>query len=172
MSILLISADEGDFQPLGIAGPAAYLRAAGVAVQTVDLTRESGKQVDPAEMIAFSIAIFGSIEPALAKAREFRASGYTGTMVFYNQYAIVQPANPSLKPPMSIPREECVRAKTSNASAFCLRIEAGCLIFPPTPAGMGGLWAMLRPCADARIHALIVPCLPLMSVPSSRFRKR
>ena len=91
MSILLISADEGDFQPLGIAGPAAYLRAAGVTVQTVDLTRESGKQVDPAEMIAFSIAIFGSIEPPLAKAREFRASGYTGPMVFYNQYAIVQP---------------------------------------------------------------------------------
>ena len=90
MSILLVSADEGDFQPLGLAGPASYLRAAGVAVQTLDLTKESG-DLDSQEVIAFSIPIFGSIEPSVVKAREYRAKGYTGPMVFYNQYAMVQP---------------------------------------------------------------------------------
>jgi radical SAM superfamily enzyme YgiQ (UPF0313 family) len=91
MSILLVSADEGDFQPLGIAGPAAYLRAAGIAVQTLDMTREGEKQPDPAEMIAFSVPIFGAIEPTVVKARQLRESGYAGPMVFYNQYAMVQP---------------------------------------------------------------------------------
>jgi radical SAM superfamily enzyme YgiQ (UPF0313 family) len=91
MSMLLVSADEGDFQPLGLAGPAAYLRAAGVAVQTLDLTREREKHPEPAEIVAFSVPIFGAIEPTVVKARELRTSGYAGPMVFYNQYAIVQP---------------------------------------------------------------------------------
>lgn len=91
MSILLISTDEGDFQPLGLAGPAAYLRAAGVAVQTLDLTREAEKQTEPAEIVAFSVPIFGAIAPTLVKTRELRAGGYAGPMIFYNQYAMVQP---------------------------------------------------------------------------------
>jgi hypothetical protein len=82
MSILLISADEGDFQPLGLAGPAAYLRAAGFAVQTLDLTRERVKQLDQVEMVAFSVPIFGAIDPTVVKACELRASGFAGPMVF------------------------------------------------------------------------------------------
>ncbi len=91
MNILLISGDEGDFQPLGLAGPAAYLRAAGATVQTLDLTRECEKEPAPADMASFSVPIFGAINPTLAKARQLRAGGHAGPMVFYNQYAVVQP---------------------------------------------------------------------------------
>ena len=92
MEIMLISMDEGEFQPLGIAGPAAYLRKNGFSVRAFDLRKNSTFEFDIyADIVAFSVPIFGAIESSVEKAKEIRKAGFQGPFVFYNQYATVQP---------------------------------------------------------------------------------
>ncbi len=91
MNIALISMDEGGYQPLGIAGPIAYLRKAGFNVKALDFSKSEPSIGNKIDLVAFSVPIFGSVDLSLCKAKELRQQGYAGPLVFYNQYATAQP---------------------------------------------------------------------------------
>ncbi|MCP4256887.1 MAG: radical SAM protein [Planctomycetes bacterium] len=86
----LVSTNEGEFQPLGIASPAAYLRRKNYLVNTIDLSKETIGILD-ADVLAFSVPIFGSIDSSVQEASRARKEGFEGPIIFYNQYATVQP---------------------------------------------------------------------------------
>lgn len=90
MRIELVSTDEGEFQPLGVAGPATYLRKHGIHVDTIDLSK-TPRDLGTADLTAFSVPIFAAIDSTVKQARKLRRGGYDGPLLFYNQYATVQP---------------------------------------------------------------------------------
>jgi hypothetical protein len=89
--VQLVSFDEAGFQPLGLASPAAYLRAAGFTVDTIDVGVDKGRSFGEGDVICFSIPIFAAIGPAIDAADGLRNRGVRGPFIFYNQYATVQP---------------------------------------------------------------------------------
>lgn len=88
--INLISTNEGEFQPLGIASPAAYLRQKEFEVHTTDALK-SPIETKGFDILAFSVPIFGAIDSTIEAAVTARQEGFSGPLVFYNQYATVQP---------------------------------------------------------------------------------
>lgn len=91
VKMVLVSLDEGDFQPLGLASPAAHIRQAGHAVDVVDRFQDMPLNWEGADAVAFSVPIFAAIQPTIREALTIRKKGFRGPIIFYNQYATVQP---------------------------------------------------------------------------------
>lgn len=89
MRILLVSTYELGHQPLGLAAPAAVLRARGHEVECLDLSVVS-PEVEPfrrAELIGFSVPMHTATRIAIALARDVRRVNPHAHLVFYGLYA-------------------------------------------------------------------------------------
>lgn len=94
MNVLMLSADENGFQPLGLAGPAAYLREAHCTVKTIDLDKVDhfdGSECAESDWVTFSVPVFAAIEKTLKAMRKIRAAHMDKPIIIYNQYATIQP---------------------------------------------------------------------------------
>ncbi len=90
MKVQLISTDEVGFQPLGLAAVKPFLDP-HATVSLFDTTQEEYFYDPTSALIAFSVPTFGAIDSAVKMAKEIRQKGYDKHIVFYNQYATVQP---------------------------------------------------------------------------------
>ncbi len=91
MKILLISTYELGRQPFGLASPAAWLRAGGHSVVSVDLTRETlgDEQILAADLICFYVPMHTATRLAaglIPRVRELNAQAH---LCFYGLYAPV-----------------------------------------------------------------------------------
>jgi radical SAM superfamily enzyme YgiQ (UPF0313 family) len=94
MNILLISTYELGRQPFGIASPAAWLRARGHDVSSLDLTRQTLNEeaIRAADLISFYVPMHTATRLAaglVPKVREMNASAH---FCFYGLYAPVNEA--------------------------------------------------------------------------------
>ena len=89
-AILLISTYEQGHQPLGLAAPAALLRADGHEVRTLDLSVEDAEPAlyDWAELIAISTPMHTAARLGLALARQLDAQGHGDKLAFYGVGAV------------------------------------------------------------------------------------
>lgn len=89
MKVVLVSVDEGGFQPLGLATALPFIKQHCCQVKACDASKEN---IDSdTDLIGFSVPNFGAIEETVKQAQQLRRKGYQGLLVFYNQYATVQP---------------------------------------------------------------------------------
>ncbi|NKC14757.1 MAG: radical SAM protein [Gammaproteobacteria bacterium] len=97
MEALLVSPYEVDFQPLGISGASAHIKAYDsiLDVTAIDATRQAIDygECERVDVLFISIPVFGSIAEGVNIARRMRGQGFKGPAVFYNQYATVHPQN-------------------------------------------------------------------------------
>ncbi|HEY8492225.1 MAG TPA: CUAEP/CCAEP-tail radical SAM protein [Dehalococcoidia bacterium] len=89
MRILLVSCYELGHQPLGLASPAAALRAAGHHVRCLDLAVESPSAdgVRWAELVAVSVPMHTAARLGIELARRVRAVNPAAHLCFYGLYA-------------------------------------------------------------------------------------
>ena len=89
-AVLLISTYEQGRQPLGLAAPAALLRADGHEVRTLDLSVEEPHSAlyDWAELIGISTPMHTAARLGLALARQLRAQGHGEKIAFYGVGAV------------------------------------------------------------------------------------
>jgi radical SAM superfamily enzyme YgiQ (UPF0313 family) len=86
---VLISTYELGHQPLGIASPAAWLRGDGVAVDTLDLSRQvlDPGIIEQADLIAFHLPMHTATRIALAALPDILAVNNRAHLCFYGLYA-------------------------------------------------------------------------------------
>ena len=91
MNILLISTYELGRQPFGLASPAAWLRARGHEVSSVDLTREALDEggVRNAALIAFYVPMHTATRLAARLLEKIRGLNPSAHLCFYGLYAPV-----------------------------------------------------------------------------------
>ncbi|HEX5482696.1 MAG TPA: CUAEP/CCAEP-tail radical SAM protein [Terriglobia bacterium] len=91
MNVLLISTYELGRQPFGLASPAAWLRAAGISVTCLDLSREplGESAVRQAEFIAFYIPMHTATRLAVRVLPQVRRLNPNAHLCFYGLYAPV-----------------------------------------------------------------------------------
>jgi radical SAM superfamily enzyme YgiQ (UPF0313 family) len=91
MNILLISTYELGRQPFGLASPAAWLRARGHEVASLDLTRESlsDEAILSAGLICFYVPMHTATRLAAALIQKVRAKNERAHLCFYGLYAPV-----------------------------------------------------------------------------------
>lgn len=84
-AVLLISTYEQGHQPLGLAAPAAMLRADGHEVRTLDLSVETTDPTlyDWADLIGISTPMHTAARLGTALARQLREQGHGGKLAFY-----------------------------------------------------------------------------------------
>ena len=84
-AVLLISTYEQGRQPLGLAAPAAILRADGHDVRTLDLSVEppDASLYEWADLIAISTPMHTAARLGTALARQLREQGHAAKLVFY-----------------------------------------------------------------------------------------
>lgn len=89
MRVLLVSAYEMGHQPLGLAAPAATLRAAGHDVRCLDLAVESPspQQVNDAQLVAISVPMHTAARLGIEFARRVRRLNASAHIAFYGLYA-------------------------------------------------------------------------------------
>ncbi|MEE8337341.1 MAG: CUAEP/CCAEP-tail radical SAM protein [Dehalococcoidia bacterium] len=89
MKTLLVSTYESGHQPLGLAAPAAALRARGHDVRCLDLAVESPEvaRIADAALIAISIPMHTAARLGIALARRMRALNPRAHIAFYGLYA-------------------------------------------------------------------------------------
>jgi radical SAM superfamily enzyme YgiQ (UPF0313 family) len=89
MRILLVSTYEMGHQPLGLAAPAAALRAAGRDVECLDLAVASPTpgSLESAELVAVSVPMHTAGRLGVAFARRLRKLNPRATIAFYGLYA-------------------------------------------------------------------------------------
>jgi radical SAM superfamily enzyme YgiQ (UPF0313 family) len=90
--ILLVSCYEPGFQPIAIASPAAFLRAAGYAPLAIDLAVEEldGPRLERlvrARLVVISAPMHTAMSLALRVARRLRAENPRGHVCFFGLYA-------------------------------------------------------------------------------------
>jgi len=91
MRVVLISTYELGRQPFGLASPAAWLRAAGVGVTCVDLSRETLAEdlVRAADLVAFYVPMHTATRSAVAALPAVRGLNPKAHLCFYGLYASV-----------------------------------------------------------------------------------
>ncbi len=91
MKILLISTYELGRQPFGLASPAAWLRAGGHHVSTLDLTREAldEQAVRAADLISFYVPMHTATRLAAGLVPKVRDMNPRARLCFYGLYAPV-----------------------------------------------------------------------------------
>ncbi|MGH9679900.1 MAG: CUAEP/CCAEP-tail radical SAM (seleno)protein, partial [Candidatus Acidiferrales bacterium] len=91
MNILLISTYELGRQPFGLASPAAWLRARGHEVASLDLTREAldERAIFSADLIAFYVPMHTATRLASALIDRVRGRNPRAHLCFYGLYAPV-----------------------------------------------------------------------------------
>ncbi len=91
MNILLISTYELGRQPFGLASPAAWLRARGHTVTSLDLTREAlaDESVSAAGLICFYVPMHTATRLAAGLLEKIRAKNERAHLCFYGLYAPV-----------------------------------------------------------------------------------
>jgi hypothetical protein len=91
MKILLISTYELGRQPFGLASPAAWLRAGGHSVVSLDLTRETleDEQILAVDLICFYVPMHTATRLAAALIPRVRALKARAHLCFYGLYAPV-----------------------------------------------------------------------------------
>jgi radical SAM superfamily enzyme YgiQ (UPF0313 family) len=91
MRVVLISTYELGRQPFGLASPAAWLRAAGVGVTCVDLSREPMPEdaVRAADLVAFYVPMHTATRLAVAALCAVRGLNAKAHLCFYGLYAPV-----------------------------------------------------------------------------------
>lgn len=89
MRVLLVSTYELGRQPVHLASPAASLRAAGIDVDTLDLSvdRWDEASIEGVDAVAFSVPMHTAMRLALPVAREIRRIDSTLPIAFYGMYA-------------------------------------------------------------------------------------
>ena len=91
MNILLISTYELGRQPFGLASPAAWLRSAGHAVSSLDLTREAlyEEAIRAADLISFYVPMHTATRLAAGLVPKIREMNPSAHICFYGLYAPV-----------------------------------------------------------------------------------
>ncbi|HEX4642267.1 MAG TPA: CUAEP/CCAEP-tail radical SAM protein, partial [Candidatus Acidoferrales bacterium] len=91
MNIVLISTYELGRQPFGLASPAAWLRARGHHVASLDLTREAldDEAILSAELICFYVPMHTATRLAAGLLEKVRAKNGRAHLCFYGLYAPV-----------------------------------------------------------------------------------
>jgi radical SAM superfamily enzyme YgiQ (UPF0313 family) len=91
MRIVLISTYELGRQPFGLASPAAWLRAVGASVTSVDLSREALPEdaVRAADLVAFYVPMHTATRLAVAALPAVRGLNANAHLCFYGLYASV-----------------------------------------------------------------------------------
>jgi hypothetical protein len=86
--VLLISTYDLGHQPFGLASPAAWLRAAGHRVHTLDLSRQAPDPalITSAELICFYVPMHTATRLALAAVDEVRRLNPSARICFYGLY--------------------------------------------------------------------------------------
>jgi hypothetical protein len=94
MNIVLISTYELGRQSFGLASPAAWLRAVGAAVRSVDLSREALDEASTraADLIAFYVPMHTATRLAVALVPVMRELNPQAHLCFYGLYAPVNEA--------------------------------------------------------------------------------
>src|ERR1700691_6228561 len=94
MKAVLISTYELGHQPFGLASPAAWLRAQGVAVTCLDLSREDFREegVGGADLVAFYVPMHTATRLAAKLVARVRELNPRGHLCFYGLYAPVNEA--------------------------------------------------------------------------------
>jgi radical SAM superfamily enzyme YgiQ (UPF0313 family) len=89
MRTILVSTYEMGHQPLGLASPAAALRAAGHDVRTLDLAVESpeARRFDGADLIGISVPMHTAARLGIELARRLRRLQPSAHIAFYGLYA-------------------------------------------------------------------------------------
>jgi len=89
MKVLLISCYELGHQPIGLASPAAHIRAAGLPVKCLDLAVEpfDKEKVQHADFIGISIPMHTAIRLAVRAGKRVRELNKTCHLCFYGLYA-------------------------------------------------------------------------------------
>lgn len=89
MRVLLVSTYEMGHQPIGLASPAAALRAAGHEVTCLDLAVASGgaEALARAELVGVSVPMHTAARLGIEFARRLRRFNPTAKVVFYGLYA-------------------------------------------------------------------------------------
>src|SRR5215510_9823105 len=89
MRVLLISTYDLGRQPLGLAAPAAHLRAAGVVVDCVDTSRDElrDEQIRSADLVAFYLPMHTATRLAGPLVDRVRALHPTAALAAYGLYA-------------------------------------------------------------------------------------
>ncbi|MEX2446340.1 MAG: cobalamin-dependent protein, partial [Dehalococcoidia bacterium] len=87
--VLLVSTYELGHQPLGVAAPAAALRAAGHEVRTLDLSVETPAPglLRDVDLVAISVPMHTAARIGLEFARAARAAAPSATIACYGLYA-------------------------------------------------------------------------------------
>ena len=89
--VLLLSGYELGHQPLGVAAPLAWLAAAGIAAQAVDLAQEPLEQhaqaVRSARWVGISTPMHTALRVGVQAARDVRALNPAAHISFYGHYA-------------------------------------------------------------------------------------
>lgn len=98
MRVLLVSTYELGHQPLGIAGPAGALRAAGHAVRARDVAVEAFEDADAgwADAVAFSVPMHTALRLALPLVERVRAARPELPVALHGLYAPVGAGHPAL----------------------------------------------------------------------------
>ena len=89
MAVLLLSTYDLGRQPFGLASPAAWLRQAGCAVATRDLSRDplDEDEVRAASLVAFFLPMHTATRLAVPVIRRVRALNPSATLCAYGLYA-------------------------------------------------------------------------------------
>lgn len=89
--VVLVSAYDMGRQPFGLASPAAWLRAAGFSVVTLDLSLEafSREAIEAAEWVAFHLPMHTGTRMALPRIQNVRKWNAAAHIVCYGLYAPV-----------------------------------------------------------------------------------
>ncbi len=100
MKVLLVSTYELGHQPLGVAGPAAALRARGYEVEVLDtaVVPVPDDAAADADAVVFSVPMHTATELALEVAGRLEAAGSRPPFAFAGLYAGVLDGHPSLRP--------------------------------------------------------------------------
>jgi radical SAM superfamily enzyme YgiQ (UPF0313 family) len=127
--IVLVSCYEPGYQPIAVASPAAFLRAAGYAPLTIDLAveelAERGQdRLARARLVAISAPMHTAMSIGLRLARQLRALNPGAHLCFFGMYAVLmrarlQRAEPDGRPLAdSVLGVECERELVALAAAL------------------------------------------------------
>ncbi|MBY0496605.1 MAG: radical SAM protein [Cyanobacteria bacterium] len=94
MNVVLINTYDLGRQPFGVASPAAWLRRAGITVESIDLSREKllADAVATANLIAFYLPMHTATRLALPVIDRVRAINPSATICAYGLYASLNDA--------------------------------------------------------------------------------
>ena len=151
MRVLLLSTYELGEQPLGIALPAGYLRAAGHAVRSCDLSIEpvGDRDLAWAEAIICSVPMHTALRLALAALEPLRAARPELRVALHGLYAPV--GAPNLRP-----RDLAVAGEVLESLAAWLEGIASAAPLPSAPEGVP-VEIVLGPARPSRGDATVIP---------------